>query len=440
MALGGGLWTSQNKVLPGTYINFSNAAKATSLLSERGIVAMPMTLDWGPEGEVFEVTLEDFKDNCKKLLGHDMNSAAMLPFRELFKHAKTVFVYRLNSGGNKASNTYCEARFTGSAGNSIKTVIKADVDDDTSYKVETYIGTELVDTQTVGSASALRDNSYVVFKKSASLTATAGTPLTGGSDGTAGNSAYQNCLNKLENYSFNVLGCPSTDSTTINLFVAYTKRMRDEIGVKFQTVIYNQFDNANITDCEAVVEVGNSVTDSIGAYGLVYWAAGALAGCEINKALTNQIYDGELNVSINYTWNQLEAAIKAGRFMLHNVNNEARVLEDINSLITETDTKGESFKANQTIRICDYIANAVATLFATKYMGTVANDNAGRIALWNDVCNICKDLESKRAIENFETDSITVVPGDKPKAVLVSMNGLHVTNAMAQLYMNVVIE
>ena len=58
MALGGGIWSVQNKVLPGTYINFSSAASASAALSERGYAAMPLMLDWGPENEVFSVTSE----------------------------------------------------------------------------------------------------------------------------------------------------------------------------------------------------------------------------------------------------------------------------------------------------------------------------------------------------------------------------------------------
>ena len=39
MALGGGSWLTQNKVLPGSYINFASLAKASAALSDRGIAA-----------------------------------------------------------------------------------------------------------------------------------------------------------------------------------------------------------------------------------------------------------------------------------------------------------------------------------------------------------------------------------------------------------------
>ena len=46
MALGGGIYVAQNKVLPGAYINFISKAVATASLSDRGIVTMPLELDW----------------------------------------------------------------------------------------------------------------------------------------------------------------------------------------------------------------------------------------------------------------------------------------------------------------------------------------------------------------------------------------------------------
>ena len=47
MALGGGTFLTQNKVIPGAYINFVSAARSTAALSDRGYCAMAMELDWG---------------------------------------------------------------------------------------------------------------------------------------------------------------------------------------------------------------------------------------------------------------------------------------------------------------------------------------------------------------------------------------------------------
>ena len=64
--LGGGTFVTQNKVLPGAYINVISAASASASISDRGIAAMGLELDWGPDGEVFEVTNGDFQKESLK--------------------------------------------------------------------------------------------------------------------------------------------------------------------------------------------------------------------------------------------------------------------------------------------------------------------------------------------------------------------------------------
>lgn len=68
MALGGGNFITQNKVLPGTYINFISVKSADSNLSDRGIATMPLEIDWGIEDSIFEVTNEDLQKNSVKFL------------------------------------------------------------------------------------------------------------------------------------------------------------------------------------------------------------------------------------------------------------------------------------------------------------------------------------------------------------------------------------
>lgn len=189
MALGGGTFTSQNKELPGAYINFVSAASASAALSDRGIATMPLELDWGVEGEVFEVTNEDFQKNSLKLFGYAFDSPKMLGLNDLFMGAKTLYAYRLNGGGDKAANTYATAKYCGVRGNDLKIVIQKNADDASKYDVTTYFGTVKVDTQTVAKAADLVANDYVTFK-AADLAVTAGTPLTGGTNGTVDGTAH----------------------------------------------------------------------------------------------------------------------------------------------------------------------------------------------------------------------------------------------------------
>ena len=70
MALGGGTFLVQNKVLPGAYINFISVAQASATLSDRGIVTIPLAMNWGPEGKIFTVEQADFIKNSQKIFGY----------------------------------------------------------------------------------------------------------------------------------------------------------------------------------------------------------------------------------------------------------------------------------------------------------------------------------------------------------------------------------
>lgn len=441
MALGGGTWLTQNKTLPGYYCNFSSVARASATLSDRGYAAAPFELDWGPEGEVFAVTSGDFQKNSKKIFGYAYTDPAMLPQREIFTHATTVYCYRLGTGAIKAKCTLATAKYGGTRGNSITIVVAANVDNEDAWDVSTIVDGVSAETQTVEKAADLASNDWVDFITTATLEATAGMPLTGGSNATTiDGEAHQAFLDKIEPYSFNALCCPASDATTVRLYQQFCSRVRDEVGSKFQLAVWQP----TTADYEGIIGVWNTVTHpeiaDVPSHYLVYWVAGAEAGCAVNKSLTNFKYDGELTIDTNYSQAELEAALKAGRFMFHNVNGDVRVLEDINTLLTLSDTKGEIFQSNQTIRVCDQIANDTAVLFAAKYLGTVPNDASGRASLWGDITKLIQNLNDIRAVENFDPEIVTCEQGDTKKAVLCIVNGLNVVNAMAQLYMSVIIQ
>lgn len=431
MALGGGTFVTQNKVLPGSYINFISLAKASATLSDRGVAAMPLELDWGVENAVFEVTKADFQKNSLKIFGYEYTHEKLKGLRDLFLNVKTLYAYKLTSGGVKASNNFATAKYGGVRGNDLKIIIQKNVDDPAKFDVKTVLGTTTVDEQTVSTAAELVENDFVTWKADATLAVTASTPLEGGTNGTVDGTAHQSFLDKIEAYSYNALGVVTTEDTLKSLYVNFTKRLRDEVGQKFQAVIYNK-----AADYEGVVNVKNKVTENEAA--LVYWVTGVIAGCPVNKSNLNKIYDGEFTVEADYTQAQLEAAINAGEFTLHKVGSDIRVLSDINSFVTVSDEKGDVFKDNQTIRVIDQIGNDIAVLFNNKYLGKVQNDAAGRISLWSDIVKNHEQLQEIRAIENFTDADVTVEQGSGKKAVVVG-DRVTVINTMAQLYMTVVV-
>ncbi len=433
MALGGGTFVTQNKVLPGAYINFVSATRATSSLSDRGIVAMPLELDWGIDEEIFTVTSDDFEKYSTKYFGYDYTHEKLKGLRDLFKNIRLGYFYKLNKGV-KASCSIATAKYSGTRGNDLKVIVTTNIDDNTKFDVVTLLDNKKVDTQIAKVITDLQDNDYITWKKDTTLEASAGLVFTGGTNGESVTGAeYQAFLDKIESYSFNALGSLATTAEIKSLFVEFTKRMRDKVGAKFQTVLYKK----NDADYEGVVSVENKVKDTgLLESSLVYWTTGAIAGCDINKSNTNKKYDGEFDVGVNYTQIQLEEALKSGKFIFHKVGDEVHVLEDINTFVSFTDDKNDDFSSNQSVRVLDQIANDIATLFNEKYLGKVPNDKAGRISFWNDVVKHHKELENIRAIEDFKTDDVSVELGNDKKTVIVS-DAVKVINAMSKLYMTV---
>lgn len=346
MALGGGVWVTQNKTLPGSYINVVSATKATATLGERGVVAIPMALGKAP-GTIITITRQEFIKDSVEILGKEYSSAEVKPLREIFCNAVKVYIYDM--------------------------------------------GEEATVSDIVGA---------------------------------------------FEPYDFNILCAYTNEAEDVAQYITSVKSWRDDMGKKCQVVVYNQ----EKPDHEGVINVKSTVADE-GAdpHALVAWVAGAEAGSEVNESCTNKKYDGEYDIVCKLTQTQLEQAIKDGEFVFHLVYDDVCVLEDINSMTTTSEDKGDDFKSNQTIRVVDQIANDIAKLFNTKYLGKIPNNASGRISLWADIVAHHRQLEEIQAIENFDSSLVTVEQGNTKKAVVVN-DVVTPVNAMAQLYMTVVIQ
>lgn len=433
MALGGGTFVTQNKTIPGAYINFVTTATGATVFGERGVVALGDSFNWG-SNNIFEVTAEDFYKNSMALFGYDALDGKMIGIRDVFKNAKKIYVGRINgNNAKKASCSFGEAKYTGTRGNDIRIAVYSDPDDSSYKNVYTYVGTTIVDTQRVKSMVELRNNNFVVWKSDATLTNTASMPMTGGTNGATTGQAVQSFLDDISGYSFNALTVIS-DNESINQLVAeYTKRMRDTIGKKFQSIVHNYF-----ADYEGVINI-DPYAVSEEDYLVAYWVAGAVAGCEINESLTNKVYDGEIEIDSFYTQSQLENKIKSGEFVFHRVGDKIRVLKDINSFVSVTTEKGKMFQNNQTVRICDQIASDVAILFEEYYMGKVPNDTSGRNSLWSDLVKYHEKLVNIRALDEFDEEAISVEMGESKNSVVI-YEKICPVNSMEQLYMKVTLE
>ena len=128
MAWGSGTYPEgvYNKTIPGTYINIKVNNASYTNASESGYLACPVELPWGTDDEVIKVTSEQYALDCYNIFGYTLGSPELVFIDEMFKNASTLYLYRLNGGGEKAKGTFGTARCSGEFGNKITIVVEED--------------------------------------------------------------------------------------------------------------------------------------------------------------------------------------------------------------------------------------------------------------------------------------------------------------------------
>ena len=441
--MAGGTFKSQNKIRPGAYINFKGVAKPLSSLGTRGVVTMPVAMSWGAEvTELLSTDLIDGKSLPK--IGYTAFDEQSQIFREALKHAYKAIIYRLDTGGTKASATLtpltATAKYAGIVGNEIAVSVVANGD---KFDVITLFRGIERDRQTVTTVEELVPNDYVVFSGTGNLVANAGVTLTGGENGTVNEATYATYLNVIKAYKWNTMGIPQ-DVPAINpSIITFITNMRENLGKKVQAVLYNAD-----ADYEGIITVnqGYKTTDeTVSPTTFVAYVAGLTAGSDVGVSNTYHVIDGAVSIVYPegvtpYGEEEIEEALKAGKMVLSTRQDGAIVIEqDINTLHTFTPDKGYAFSKNRVIRTLDEINNSIALLFERSYIGKVDNDDDGRNIFKSDVINYLNMLQSISAIKNFDSATdIQVYAGEAIDAVVVDL-AIQPVDSMEKLYMTVTV-
>ena len=431
--MAGGTWQTQNKVRPGAYININSTGNVGTADSTRGVMTLPLILDFGPEKKVVEVAANT---NLTQF-GYDLGDPKMLLLREALKQAATVLLYRVGSGA-KATVTEgpvtATALFGGARGNAINLVSKANVNVTGSFDVETYLAGRLIDTQTAVTVQELKANTLVEFSGEGDLTAFS-VSLAGGTDTAPAVQDYMDYFAAIQVYDFNTMALPVTEAAIKTAGASFIKRMRDEEGKKCQLVVAG-FD----ADHEAVINVKNGVKledgTVISADQATVWVAGAAAAAGVATSLTYRKYDGAVDVSQRYLNSEVIAALKAGEFVFTEKRGEAVIEQDINSLHTFTSDKGQDFSKNRVLRVLDDIANNTKKTFEDNFIGKVNNDQDGREMFKANRITYFDSLQATGAITNFAAEDVEVVAGEAKDSILMNV-AVQPVDAMEKLYMTV---
>jgi hypothetical protein len=450
--MAGGTFKTMNKVLPGAYINVQSTGQAIQGVdTTRGVVFTKNPVsNWGPYG-VFEVTA---KTDFFALFGKTIADPALAALKLALGQAPKLLVFGTNSATKSAGDSAVlpwtfEAKYGGSLGDTISVVATPDANSIGKLIIQTLVGTQVVDTQSVSLASQLQANDFVVpavietaqADDGAAMIGDIATAVTVQLSGAAAGSAdaSDDFVAALQVYDYNtILAEQGATVETLNLIGQAAISLRDEQGKKVQAVIpYNAnalFDHEGVIIVQngVVLEDGTQVQADLAAA----FAAGATAAAEANESLTYREFPGAVDALPRYTEDQQIGYVNAGRFVFIASRNTAKVLTDINSLHTFTDEKNSEFRKNRVLRVLDEIANDTRIQWEDNFIGQVTNDAAGRDLFKANRAEFLDSLQAIGAIQNFTADNITVEEGANKDTIIATI-AVQPTDAMEKLYLTV---
>lgn len=447
--MAGGIWTSQNKVLPGVYINVKSQGKINANVGERGTVAIAEPLSWGPSGVVQTIIPgEDLRPH----IGYDVTAEKALFLREMMKGSDTtagpnkILLYRpTGSGGVKATATIgaltVNALYDGVRGNDITIIVQEQVDNEGTYDISTVIDGTVVNRQSVTDLSNLAANDWVTFSGTgAEITESAGEALTGGKDPTVEAADYAAFLTAIEPYQFDIIVYDGTDTTTIQAYTAFVERLCNNIGQKCQAVMAGN--TAANSNSELVIAVHNGVVLNDGtrltAQQATWWVGGAEAGARYNQSLTYAKYPDVVEANPKLTDLQAQDAIGAGQLCFIDNFGSVKVCTDINTLTTYTLDKGQEFSKNRLMRVVMQFCNDVYEYFSNYFIGKVDNNDAGRNLLRGWIVGYLNEMMANNGIQNFSAEDVEVLPGKNIDSVLVNV-AIQPVDSIEKIYMTVTV-
>lgn len=438
----GGIWTSQNKVLPGVYTRFKTGTALGLTVGERGVVTICEPMSWGPVAQVTPVTLTT---DVTPITGYDITAPQNRFLQEMFKGTNrtsaptTILLYRPTASGSaQAKVTTGEltatAVYPGARGNDISLIITELTEPESAFTVSTVVDGAIVDQQTASQISELVANAWVTFSGTGALAATTGAALTGGADGTVQSAAYSAYLTAIEPYKFDIMVYDGTDSTVQTALLSFIKRVNENNGQYCQLVA----SGLSNPDSRYVININSPVTLSDGTeltpQQVTWWAGGASAGALYNQSLTYAQYPGAVSTTMQ-TVDQFTQAVQAGNFVLFAENGVVKVMQDINSLTTYTEDIGQVYSKNRVMRLCNTIANDIFQQFSESFIGVVNNNEQGRARFQAAIVGYLQQIQDNQGIQNFTSDDVEVLAGSAIDAIVVNV-AIQAVDSVEKVYLS----
>lgn len=396
----------ENKKRPGVYQRHANVGFEAPTGAQDGYCAIPVQAAWGPLGKVMKIShvseLEEVYGTGTYGTGYTVPAAA-----EMFNGgAKTVYTYRLGTGGKHASKELgsgltATAKYAGTMPISLAVQAKLGASDTKQLLV--YAGSALVekwefaaDTKAEGAnlIAAAADSKYITLSGEAAtvpVLAVASGALTGGENPTVTNEEYSKAFAALEPYFYNCIALDVDDDEALTLSLllqsyldnAYTlgKLGMAILGEKTTVSFADRcahakaFNDAKVVYLGGGWKCGNESKDGVLS---ICYTAGLIASTPSNQGIVHTVISGATELCESLTFAQYEQAVDSGMLMV-SMSPEGNIWYDtgINTLTNpEVSTQDEGWKkirrAKVRFELLDRLDRALAPL-----VGKVSADSDG---------------------------------------------------------------
>lgn len=458
-----GIWTEgEIKERAGLYNRFISLATARINSAKKGVVAMPIKADWGPDNQMVVCA-----DDTDIITTFGTGGTVYLARRaakgiKQFKPYKLI-LYRLAAAdAEQAVATVDEtvrliAKYKGARGNDFRVMVTTNIQNEEMINFCIYEGSAMINKYAVlktdidGLVESINEDEsalvVAVKLKDGELTPTASISFSGGESGSSVRvEDYIKALSAFETAYINVLALDGVcDADLITTVKSWQTRVWNA-GNMIQLVIGGTHEddkdstigNARSKSCDNYGII-NAIVGGIDSAGNMYSSAemapqiaGAIAGLPLNKSITYKELDDIIDVTVKLSDTEIKEALRAGSFILSKDSDPEtfevtiKVERGINTYTSFTKEAGEKLrkiKAISTMAAIDYDtgrysmknvigeldndADGRATLFSgiSKYLETLVT---AHVVSPNILVELSKTLISEKDIVYMNTQALTV--------------------------------
>jgi len=436
----------ETKTRSGVYYRYENSGTPPVAGADNGKVAAIFRSNWGPLGEAR--TLEGYNEIAKAYGDGGEAGTTVVPLNAFKGGATIVHAIRVGTGGTNASYDIMDAadepkavvrltmKYPGSRAFTV--TIRPTAADATMTELLLCEGTDEIEkldfsnsdnsVAALIAAFAAQGSEYFNLTKiadsEAALKTVTQAAVTGGTDPTVNNAAYDKAFELAEPYRWNVMAIDTDEPTVHAMLQLYLSRVYQDgkfamaaVGEPSTVPFETRLSHAQALNDYKMIYVGNGYTDTSGAthegYKAAAYIAGLVAGTPSNESITHTAISGATDLTERLTNSQYEKAIKAG--MVTFSTSAAGIVwveQGINTLVSPGAKEDEGWKKIKRTKVRFELFQRINDT-VEPLVGKVNNDPDGRatiIKLSNGVCN--NMVAEKKLLTGAQ---VTIDPSNPPK-------------------------